>query len=309
MLDMASSRVPVALAAAAALLLTAGACSRSQPPAAQGGAPSAAPAATAPAANVPAAPRPAEMASHAPTAAPVGAAVLPSSAVATGKVLETMDAGGYTYVQLDTPSGKIWAATSQTKVAVGQLLSVPLEMPMQNFHSNALGRDFPLIYFASRVSHGGEPLPPRPAEAAGAPGSAAPPAQAPAATPTQMPAGHPSVGGAASAPVTVTEVIPPPAGGQSIESLWAKRAALAGKRVVVRGKVVKFLGGIMGHNWAHLQDGTGASKDGTHDITITTDATVKPGDVVTATGTLAVDKDFGAGYKYGAIVEGATITP
>jgi hypothetical protein len=93
-----------------------------------------------------------------------------------------------------------------------------------------------------------------------------------------------------------------------VEALWARRATLGGKSVVVRGKVVKFLAGIMGRNWAHLQDGTGSSKDGTHDITITTEATLAPGDVVTATGTLAVDKDFGAGYKYGAIVEGATIT-
>jgi hypothetical protein len=31
------------------------------------------------------------------------------------------------------------------------------------------------------------------------------------------------------------------------------------------------------------------------------------GDVVTVTGTLAKDKDFGAGYKYSAIIENATI--
>jgi hypothetical protein len=304
MLGMASSRVPVILSAATALVLSASACSKSTQTAAPGGTAAGAPAATP--APAPAAPGPAAMAAHAPTGS-AGGAVMPSGATATGKVLETMDAAGYTYVHLDAPSGKIWAATSPTKVEVGQVLTVPLEMPMQNFHSNALKRDFPLIYFASRVSHGGEPLPARAAAGpAGAPGAAAPAA---AAMPAQMPAGHPQVGSAGSGPVTVTEVIPPPAGGQSIADLWAKRAALGGKTVVVRGKVVKFLSGIMGHNWAHLQDGTGVAKDGTHDITITTDATVKQGDVITATGTLAVDKDFGAGYKYGAIVEDATIKP
>jgi hypothetical protein len=247
------------------------------------------------------------MAAHAPTAAPVSAAVMPSDATATGKVVETMDAGGYTYVNLETASGKIWAATSPMKVQVGQVLTVPLEMPMQNFHSSALKRDFPLIYFASRVSHGGEPLPAR--AAAPAPAGMPPQAQGPAPAPQAMPPGHPQVGSAGAGPVTVTEVIPPPAGGISIASLWATRTSLAGKTVVVRGKAVKFLSGIMGKNWVHLQDGTGTAKDGTHDITVTTDATVKPGDVVTAKGTLAVDKDFGAGYKYGAIVEGATIAP
>ena len=64
----------------------------------------------------------------------------------------------------------------------------------------------------------------------------------------------------------------------------------------------------MGKNWVHLQDGTGSRQDGTNDITVTTDAgAAKLGDVLTATGTLAIDKDFGAGYRYGAIVEGATL--
>ena len=32
------------------------------------------------------------------------------------------------------------------------------------------------------------------------------------------------------------------------------------------------------------------------------------GEIVTATGTLALDRDFGAGYRYGVIVEGATLS-
>jgi hypothetical protein len=227
--------------------------------------------------------------------------------MATGTVTETMDAGGYTYVQLRTGNGSLWAATSPIKVKVGQVLTVPLEMPMQNFHSAALERDFPLIYFASRVSRGDEPLPPRPVMPTAAERAAAGPAPNGQEPPQgQMPPGHPPIGSGKAA-VTVTEVIPPPAGGLSVADLWAKRTSLAGKSVVVRGKVVKFLAGIMGRNWIHLQDGTGTAKDGTNDVTVTTDADAKPGDVITATGTLAVDKDFGAGYKYGAIVEGATL--
>jgi hypothetical protein len=191
------------------------------------------------------------------------------------------------------------------KAKVGQELTVPLEMPMRNFHSTTLNRDFPVIYFASRVARGGEPLPARGVAAPQAGATTA--AEAPA--PGQMPAGHPPIGAAAAAgAVAVTEVIKPAAGGQSVADVWAQRAALSGKTVVVRGKVVKFLSGIMGKNWVHLQDGTGVAKDGTNDITVTTDATAKPGDVVTATGTLAIDKDFGAGYKYGAIVEGASLS-
>ena len=74
-----------------------------------------------------------------------------ATASATGTVLETMDAASYTYVRVKTSSGEIWAATGQFKVAVGDKVSVPLEMPMENFHSNTLNRTFPIIYFASHI--------------------------------------------------------------------------------------------------------------------------------------------------------------
>jgi hypothetical protein len=314
-----------------AVFALAGACSKSPAPSsASTSSPAATPAAApAPPAAAPAPPAalPPAIPSHQRTqpdattpgatagaAGPGGA----STATVTGKVIETMDAGGYTYVHLDTGTEKIWAATAPIKVNVGQVLTVPLEMPMENFHSAKLGRDFPLIYFASRVSRGSEPLPPRPAMPTAAERAAAMPPGHPAVGQSMppghpdvaqtMPPGHPPVGAASKSPITVTEVIPPPAGGLSVGDLWAKRTSLAGKTVVVRGKVVKFLGGIMNRNWVHLQDGTGHAQDGTNDITITTDGDTKPGDILTATGTLAIDKDFGAGYRYGAIIEGATLS-
>jgi len=75
----------------------------------------------------------------------------------------------------------------------------------------------------------------------------------------------------------------------------------------VRGKVVKFNGGIMGRNWIHIQDGTGVAADGTNDLLVTSDAGAKVGDVITVTGTVAIDKDFTAGYAYAVLIEGAKI--
>jgi hypothetical protein len=209
----------------------------------------------------------------------------------TGTVLETMDAATYTYVRVKTDKGELWAASSQFKVAVGDKLTIPLEMPMENFRSNALKRDFPLIYFASQIRKDGEV----PA------GTAAMAAMAGA-----LPPGHSPTG---SARAKVTEVIPQPAGGTAVAALWTNRAALSGKSVTVRGLVVKFNGGIMGKNWFHLQDGTGTEKDGTNDITVTTDADVKVGDTVTVTGTLVLEKDFGSGYSYPIMIEGAKVLP
>ena len=84
------------------------------------------------------------------------------------------------------------------------------------------------------------------------------------------------------------------------------RAVDATKTVKLRGKVVKFVAQIMGTNWLHVQDGSG--EGGTADLTVTTDAMVKVGDVVEIEGPLTVNKDFGAGYKYAAIIEKATVT-
>ena len=92
-----------------------------------------------------------------------------------------------------------------------------------------------------------------------------------------------------------------------VEEVFAKKDALNGKKITVKGEVVKFNSGIMGKNWVHIKDGSG--KPGTNDLTATTKDTAKVGEKVVVTGTLAVGKDFGAGYKYEAIIEEGTVTP
>jgi hypothetical protein len=131
-----------------------------------------------------------------------------------------------------------------------------------------------------------------------------------------MPAGHPaelqkpmSSHPPVQPATAVTELIAQPDGGTTVATVWANRTALAGRKVTVRGKVVKFNGGILDHNWIHIQDGTGKAEDRTNDLTVTTAPTtsVTVGAVITVTGVLAVDKDFGAGYAYPVILEDATI--
>lgn len=90
-----------------------------------------------------------------------------------------------------------------------------------------------------------------------------------------------------------------------VADLYAKKDKLNGKKVSVKGKVVKFSPAIMGKNWIHLQDGSG--KQGTNDITITTDQKTTIGEIISVTGTLITNKDFGAGYKYEVIIEEAKI--
>lgn len=238
-------------------------------------------------------------------ATPPASAAAPASAeTVTGTVVETMNSGGYTYMRLQTGQKEVWIAASEMSVTKGESMTAPLEMPMANFHSNTLNRDFPMIYFVTQVARAGQPLQGAPAAvAARAPMPMS--SHAPTGAPTDSTAGgSPNAAPQATAPVQPNA---PPAGGLSIADTWAKRASLANTSVTVRGTVVKVNNSIMGSNWLHLQDGSGKAADGTNDLTVTTDAVVKVGDVITVTGTLAVKKDFGSGYSYEAILEKATI--
>jgi len=216
----------------------------------------------------------------------VGKSAGPSSGqTVTATVLETMNASNYTYVRVRADSRELWAAASQFTVAIGDKVVLSLDQPMENFHSQALNRDFPVIYFVSRISHEGEPS--SPLMAVGHVADQRTAAVAPAAT--------------------VPTAVAPATGGMTVAVVWKTRTALAGTKVTVRGKVVKYNGGILGVNWLHLQDGTGTGADGSNDITVTSDAATKVGDVITVTGIVAVNKDLGSGYNYPVIIEHATI--
>jgi hypothetical protein len=78
--------------------------------------------------------------------------------------------------------------------------------------------------------------------------------------------------------------------------------------VAVRGTVVKFLPQILGKNWVHLRDGSGSATGKDEDLTVTTQDTAAVGEVVTATGTVFTDRDFGSGYTYPVILEEAKLS-
>jgi hypothetical protein len=106
-----------------------------------------------------------------------------------------------------------------------------------------------------------------------------------------------------------TEALAPPKnvqrapGAIKISDLVANLSKYKDKTVKVTGKCVKLNPMIMGRNWLHIQDGSGKNLD----LTVTTTENVALGSMVTLEGVLAVDKDFGAGYRYAYILEGAVL--
>jgi type IV pilus biogenesis protein CpaD/CtpE len=135
----------------------------------------------------------------------------------------------------------------------------------------------------------------------------APQAEAPAAQPApQMTEPHPMPAATPGAEVDLTGIAKAD-GGLTVAEVYADPAKLAGQKVIVRGKVVKTNAGIMGTNWVHVRDGSGA--DGTNDLTVTTKGEVpKVGETVVVTAPVTLNKDFGMGYVYPVILEDAAVT-
>jgi len=205
-----------------------------------------------------------------------------------GTVLETMNAGGYTYVFMDTGQDQRWVAALETPVKVGDVVQSDQGMAMNGFTSNTLNRTFNVVYFVSSLQN--------------LSGGAQPQAQAPG----EMPPGHPEVGGGAAA--TAAADIEAYEEGKDIAYVYANKDELAGQPVTLRGKVVKYNPGILGWNFIHIQDGSGAAGAGNNDLIVTTKAETAVGQTVVLSGTIVLDKDFGAGYSYPVLLEDASIT-
>jgi hypothetical protein len=232
-------------------------------------------------------------ASPPPAAEPAsGPGATPSMATLSGTVAEVTSAGGYTWVRLTGNGADRWIAAPEVlAIAAGDRLEAVVSAEMRQYHSRVLNRDFDAISFVSRITRDGVVLEP-----------VAPPPGTPAGS-----VAHGMDSASATTPNAPFEPVSPARGGLRVADIWARRTTLNGQPVTVRGRVVKANYEIMGVNWYHLQDGSGTEQGGDHDLTITSAAQVRVGDVVTASGTLVTDKDFGAGYAYDAIVEKATI--
>jgi len=66
----------------------------------------------------------------------------------SGKVVETMNSGGYTYVSLENKGKKTWVAIPAMTVKVGQKMTCEPGVNMNNFTSKTLNRTFESIIFS-----------------------------------------------------------------------------------------------------------------------------------------------------------------
>lgn len=189
----------------------------------------------------------------------------------TAKVLEILNSGPYSYLKVEEKGKNYWIAITAIPIQKGSTISFTEGMKIEQFESKSLHRSFKNLIFADSVrfkedrrSSKIEPL---------------------------------------SKKLLHAKVSPyKKEGTLSVEEVFTNAGKLKGKKIKVRGKVIKVAREIMKRDWVHIEDGTG--EEGSDDLVFTTDkADLKKGDIVTAEGSVAIEKDFGYGYFYPVIVE------
>ncbi len=197
-------------------------------------------------------------------------------------VENVLQANAYTYLEVKDGSDQYWIAVPTMEAAKGDKLYFSQSMEMVDFYSRDLDRTFDKVLFVDNISN--NPIP----------------AQMPIMGNQQQPhTGNPKT--------ERKEVsVPHQEGVVTIQELFDNKDAYANKTIKVSGEVTKFNTGILGTNWAHIQDGTSS---GDHfDLTVTTDDIVPLGDIVVFEGTIVLDKDLGSGYYFDILMEKAKAT-
>ena len=205
---------------------------------------------------------------------PAAQSAAPAENMHTVVARDLIQTSGYTYLLMNENGKEYWAAVSRFEAEKGKTYYYKDGMEMTNFKSKELNRTFENILFIQDFSD--QPIQEK--------------KQEPLTTK-----------GKQSLEKVAGIKVEPVSGGVKIADIFANKGNYAGKTVKVTGQVVKFNPEIMNKNWVHIQDGS--ESNGSYDLTVTTMETVAVGSVVTFEGVLAVDKDFGYGYKYDVIME------
>lgn len=191
-----------------------------------------------------------------------------ASSTHTAKVIETLNSGGYSYIQVKEADENYWIAMTQRSLKVGESISFNEQGWMHKFHSKTLDRTFDKILFASDTTEKAEAV--------------------------EMKANI------MNSPFKVKGTI-------SVAELFKNRDKYVGKKVQVRAKVTKTSEGIMKRNWVHVQDGS-RFQNADDLVFTSSRVTPKIGSMIIAEGVVVKDKDFGYGYFYPVIVEEATFS-
>lgn len=197
------------------------------------------------------------------------------------EVVDVVQANAYTYLNVEEGSQKFWIAVSTMDARKGDELHFTQAMEMKDFYSRDLDRTFDIVLFVDNIST--LPIPAKTANLS---------------APAQQHEGRPATDKKAVQIIKHGEGVVP------LSELFSNPGKYSDQVIKVTGEVTKFNTGIMGKNWAHIQDGT--SYDKFFDLTVTTQDVIPVGDVVVFEGRIVLNKDLGSGYFYEFLMEDAT---
>lgn len=198
-------------------------------------------------------------------------------------VQEVLPVAKYVYLRVQEADRKFWIATRKQSVNIGEIYFYRESLMRVPFESKEHNTVFDTLYLVTKL----------------------------------VPAAHATTGiSAVDTEDKETEATNSPPGRLiSSAQLFAEEAYLsiaeltenpekyAGQKVRLRGECVKVNQDILKRNWLHLKDG---SRD-SYDLIITSDTLVPAGTLIAISGDVAVDKDFGSGYKYRVIIENGVL--
>ncbi len=210
-------------------------------------------------------------------------------------VNEIVNTSSYTYLNVSENNKAYWIAIPKSNVEKGKTYYYVGGLEMKNFKSTELNKVFESVYFVQGIVDNPDNV-----MKASSPhgGSMSGNSSSSSTSSSSSPHG--------SKPVTANKKeisVEPVEDGVLLKDLFADMKSYSKKTVIIKGEVVKVNNGIMGMNWVHIQDGT--SSNGNFDLLVTTLDIVNVGDVITFKGSIALNKDFGMGYKYDILLEEA----
>ncbi|MCF6182602.1 GW dipeptide domain-containing protein [Lutibacter sp.] len=194
------------------------------------------------------------------------------------KVNEILKTKKYLYLNVTENQDTFWVATRLMDIEVGKTYYYKGGLLKTNFESKDFNRTFDKIYLIS-----GSLVAANHASSAGTKQSKASNSSKTKNTPKN---------------ITIK-------GSMKISELVKNAKKLEGKTVQISGVCTKINPEIMKRNWIHLDDG---SNNG-FDLVVTSDTFINEGTVATFKGTVTLNKDFGAGYKYDLIIENGVLIP
>ena len=200
-----------------------------------------------------------------------------NSEFTTVTVKEVEQVAGYTYLFVKSKGPDFWVAVPTMDARPGETYHYQGGMLMEDFYSKEMDRTFDKVIFLEGLFTGEEGTVQTVQEVT--PGS--------------------------TAVLEKTDVVVEAGEGTiPIADLYSDPGSFEGKMVRVKGEVTKYNPAIMELNWVHIQDGT--EHEGKFDLTATSIESFEVGSIIILEGVLAVDRDFGYGYRYEILLEKAT---